>query len=198
MQLSRFLDPYKILFLPVLFISMLYTQGCDNTIIENEQNVNAAWGDVQSQYQRRADLIPNLVETVKAAAATEKNILESVIQARNQAGTLKLSVQDLSDPQKLQQFQAAQTQLSQSLKQIFALSERYPEVKSNQNFRDLQIQIEGTENRIQRTRQVYNEAVKEYNSSILKWPGRWFAGSRQPKEVFQAESGTEKAPHIKF
>jgi LemA protein len=172
--------------------------ACDNYIIENEQAVNTAWGNLQSQYQRRADLIPNLVETVKGAAAHEKDTLEAVIAARNAATTIKLDAGDLEDPNKVAQFQKAQGSLAGALRQVFALQEQYPEIRANQNFRDLQVQIEGTENRIQRAREQYNEAVQVYNAAILKWPGRWLAGGRKPKQAFAAEAGAETAPKVKF
>lgn len=172
--------------------------GCDNYIIENEQAVNTAFGNLQSQYQRRADLIPNLVETVKAAAAHEKDTLEAVIAARNQATTIKLDAADLEDPAKVAAFQKAQTGLAGALRQVFALQESYPEIRANQNFRDLQVQIEGTENRIQRAREQYNEAAQVYNAAILKWPGRWLAGARKPKQPFEADAGAATAPKVKF
>ena len=182
----------------IAIASLTLFSACDNYIIENEQQVNTAFGNLQSQYQRRADLIPNLVETVKAAAAHEKDTLEGVIAARNSASQIKLEADDLTDPAKVAQFQKAQGALAGALRQVFALQERYPEIRANQNFRDLQVQIEGTENRIQRAREQYNEAVQTYNAAILKWPGRWLAGGRKAKQVFEAEAGSEHAPKVKF
>ena len=180
------------LLLPLAFAA------CDNQIIDNEQQVNTAWGNLQSQYQRRADLIPNLVETVKGAAAHEKDTLTAVIQARQSAATIKLDPADLSDEKKVAAFQQAQGQLSQTLRQVFALSESYPEIRANQNYRDLQVQLEGTENRIQRAREVYNSAVQVFNSSILRWPGRWIAGARKAKLPFEAQASAAQAPTVKF
>lgn len=182
----------------IALCALVSFSACDNYIIENEQAVNTAFGNLQSQYQRRADLIPNLVETVKAAAAHEKDTLEAVIAARNQATTIKLDSADLEDPAKVAAFQKAQTGLAGALRQVFALQESYPEIRANQNFRDLQVQIEGTENRIQRAREQYNESVQVYNAAILKWPGRWLAGGRKAKQPFAAEAGAEVAPKVKF
>ncbi len=181
-----------------LLCALAVLPACDNYIIDNEQVVNTAFGNLQAQYQRRSDLIPNLVETVKAAAAHEKDTLEGVIQARNSATQIKLDADDLSDPAKVAAFQKAQGQLAGMLRQVFALQEQYPEIRANQNFRDLQVQIEGTENRIGRAREEYNAAVQTYNASILKWPGRWLAGGRKAKQTFEAEAGSEHAPKVKF
>lgn len=183
---------------PIMLVLALVAGGCDNYIIESEQGVTSAWGNVQSQYQRRADLVPNLVETVKAAAAHEKDTLEAVMNARSQAASVKLDARDLGDPEKMKAYQNAQGALTGMLRQVFALSEQYPEIRANQNFRDLQVQLEGTENRIQRAREVYNTAVQAYNNNILKWPGRWIAGGREPKQMFQADAGAATVPKVKF
>ncbi len=111
---------------------------------------------------------------------------------------MKLEAQDMNDESKVKAFREAQSHLAQNLRQVFALSERYPEIRANDNFRELQVQLEGTENRIQRARQVYNQTVMDFNNSILKWPGRYFAGNRQPKKVYEADVGSEKSPRVNF
>lgn len=178
--------------------ALVFLSSCNNAQIQAEQQVNLAFGNIQSQYQRRADLVPNLVSTVKAAADHEKSVLEAVTQARATASQTRLDVGDLSDPAKMAAFQKAQTTLSSSLQRLIATAEAYPQLQANQGFRDLQVQLEGTENRIARARDEYNRAVAEYNNSILTWPGRIWAGDRRPKEVFQAEAGSQEAPKVKF
>ncbi len=177
---------------------VLFASGCDNYIIQSEQEANTAWGNLQAQLQRRADLVPNLVETVKAAAAHERETLTAVIEARNNAARIEVQAADLDNPEKMRAFQQAQSSLTQALRQVFALAERYPEIKANQNFRDLQVQLEGTENRIARSREEYNLAVQRYNANILKWPGRWIAGGRAPKTTFEAEASSQGAPQVRF
>jgi LemA protein len=181
-----------------LALAMLAIAGCDNNIISAEQKVNLAFGNLQSQYQRRADLVPNLVETVKASAANEQGTLEAVMKARASATQVRIEAGDLGDATKMQAFQQAQGNLSSSLRQLLAVSEAYPDLKASQGFRDLQVQLEGTENRIGRSREEFNAAVATYNASILTFPGRLWAGNREAKQVFQAESGALTAPKVKF
>lgn len=179
-------------------VAVLAFAACDNHIIRAEQQVELAFGNLQSQYQRRADLVPNLVETVRAAAQTERATLEAVMQARASATQVKLDGADLADPAKVEAFQKAQAGLSAGLRQLLAVAEAYPDLKASQGFRDLQVQLEGTENRIARSREGYNEAVVAYNETVLTFPSRLVAGGRKPKQTFQAEAGAEVAPKVKF
>jgi LemA protein len=181
-----------------LTAGLLLVTSCDNHIIASEQKVNLALGNLQSQYQRRIDLVPNLVETVKAAATQERATLEAVIQARANATQTRIEPGDLSDPAKFEAFQKAQGQLSASLRQLLVVSEQYPDLKSSQGFRDLQVQLEGTENRIARSREEYNQAVVAFNTTILTFPSRLVAGGRKQKQVFQAEAAASEAPKVKF
>ncbi len=164
-----------------------------------EENVKAKWGNVQSNYQRRADLIPNLVSTVKGEANFEKSTLESVTQARASATQIKVDPADLT-PEKLQQFQAAQGQLSQALGRLLMVTENYPNLKANEAFRGLQAQLEGTENRIKVSRDDFNAAVQAFNTKIKTFPNNIFAGwfGFTAKGYFEAEAGSEKAPSVNF
>lgn len=177
--------------------------GCGyNTIPTLEETAKARWGDVQNQYQRRTDLIPNLVETVKGFAAQEKSVLTSVVEARAKATQVKVDVSDLTDPAKLKAFQDAQNQLSGALGRLLAISENYPDLKSNANFLALQSQLEGTENRIAVARRDYVEAVRVYNTALrtfptLIWAKTLFAGNK-PMAEFTASEGSDKPPTVKF
>ncbi|HVM23456.1 MAG TPA: LemA family protein [Sphingomicrobium sp.] len=176
--------------------------GCGlNTVPTAEERVNAAWGNVQSEYQRRADLIPNLVRTVERYADQERQVLTEVTNARARATGIQLSADDLSDPAKVQQFQQAQAQLGSSLGRLLATFERYPDLKSNQNFLTLQAQLEGTENSILVSRRDYNEAVRQYNTTIRTFPdaigARIFYGAK-PKVPFEAAAGSQDAPKVDF
>lgn len=186
----------------LLLLPLLALSGCGyNQIQQNEEQVTAAWGDVQATYQRRADLIPNLVETVKAYAAHERETLQAVTEARARVGQVKLSAKDLNDPAALQRFQAAQGELSGALSRLLVVAERYPDLKASQNFSDLQHQLEGTENRINVARQRYNEAVRIFNTSIRTFPNNLtnkFLLHLERKEPFHAEAGAEQAPKVKF
>jgi len=164
-----------------------------------DENVKGKWGAVQSDYQRRSDLIPNLVATVKGEANFEQSTLENVTQARASATQIKVDVNDLS-PEKLQQFQAAQGQLSQALGRLLVASENYPTLRANDAFRGLQAQLEGTENRIKVSRNDFNDAVQQYNSKIRVFPNNIYSGwfGFKEKGYFQAEAGAEKAPQVKF
>jgi LemA protein len=176
--------------------------GCGlNSVPTAEEKVNAAWGDLQADYQRRADLIPNLVETVKGYAKQESGVLIAVTQARADAGRLQLSADDLDDPAKVEAFNNAQSRLTQAIIPLQRLQEAYPELKSNQNFLALQDQLEGTENRINTSRRDYNEAVRGYNTRIRTFPdaigAKIFYGAK-PKVPFQAATGADTAPSIDF
>ncbi len=174
--------------------------GCGyNGMNAASKDVDQKWADVQSSYQRRSDLIPNLVETVKGAADFEKTTLTQVIQARASATQMKVNAEDLT-PEKMQQFQASQGQLSQALGRLMVVSEQYPQLKANENFRDLQNQLEGTENRIKVSRDAFNASVKDYNIKVSNFPNNILAGIFNKKErpSFQAEAGAEKAPSVKF
>jgi len=181
----------------------LTVSGCGyNTIPTLEEQAKARWGDVQNQYQRRADLIPNLVETVKGFASQEKSVLTAVVEARAKATQVKVDASQLTDPEKLRQFQDAQNQLSGALGRLLAVSENYPDLKSNANFLALQSQLEGTENRIAVARRDYIEAVRVYNTALrtfptLIWAKTLFAGNK-PMAEFTASEGSDKPPQVKF
>ena len=176
--------------------------GCGyNAMQANEEAVIAAWGDVEATYQRRADLIPNLVEVVKGYAKHEADTLKAVTEARARVGSLQVSKQLLNDPQALQRFQQAQGELSGALSRLMVVVERYPDLKANQNFMDLQNQLEGTENRINVARTRYNKAVQEFNTSIRTFPNSLTNSMMlhlQRKEPFKAEEGAKVAPKVKF
>jgi LemA protein len=174
--------------------------GVNNRLITAEQGVNAAWAQVQTVYQRRADLIPNLVETVKGFAAQERTVLEEVTRARASASQMTLSPEMLNDPNALRKFQEAQSQLGGALSRLLVTVERYPDLKSNQNFLALQSQLEGTENRIAVERRRFNESVREYNTRLRVFPASLvgsFAGF-QPKVFFEATPDAATPPKVKF
>jgi LemA protein len=181
----------------------LFVAGCGyNTIPTLEEQAKARWGDVQNQYQRRADLIPNLVSTVQGYAKQERDVLTSVVEARAKATQVKVDVSELTDPEKLKQFQEAQNQLSGALGRLLAITENYPDLKSNANFLALQSQLEGTENRIAVARRDYIEAVRTYNTALrtfptLLWAKTLFAGSK-PMAEFAAADTAQKPPEVKF
>lgn len=170
-----------------------------NGLIAKNEAVATAWGNIQSQYQRRADLIPNLVSTVKGYAKHESETLESVMAARAKATQITVNADNLT-PEKLKQYQAAQGELSQALGRLMAVSENYPNLKANENFSELQAQLEGTENRINESRQIYNSAVQTYNVSVRRFPANIVAGmfGFDKKNQFEAEAGAEKAPKVEF
>jgi len=172
----------------------------NNQLVVLDQNVNEKWAQVQNVYQRRADLIPNLVETVKGFAAQERTVLEEVTRARASASSIQLTPQALNDPKALERFQAAQNQLSGALSRLLVTVERYPELKSNQNFLALQTQLEGTENRITVERRRFNEAVREYDTRLRLFPGSLIAGFTgfQPKAFFEAAPDAATVPKVKF
>jgi len=172
----------------------------NNGLARSEQNVNEKWAQVQNVYQRRADLVPNLVETVKGFAAQERGVLTDVTQARARATGVQLTPEALNDPKAMERFQAAQAQLSGALSRLLVTVERYPELKSNQNFLALQNQLEGTENRITVERRRFNEAVREYNTRLAVFPDRMVAGFTgfKPKAYFEAAPEAATAPKVKF
>ena len=185
----------------VIFILLLGGCGCSgyNNMVKLDETVKGQWGNVQSEYQRRTDLIPNLVSTVKGAANFEQQTLTNVIEARAKATQVKIDANNLT-PEKIAEFQQAQGQVSSSLSRLLAEVENYPDPKATQNFRDLQAQLEGTENRIKVARNDFNGTVQEYNSTIRRFPNNIFAGmfGFSTKGYFQADPGSEKAPDVKF
>jgi len=193
-------DRLALLLAPVAAVSLA---GCGlNSIPTAEENVNAKWANVQNQYQRRADLIPNIVESVRGAAAQERNVLREVTEARSRATQITLSPEQLSDPEALRRFSQAQGQLSTSLIPLRQLQENYPDLKTNQNFLALQSQLEGTENRITIARGDYNEAVQGYNTRIRTFPdaigAKIFYGAK-PKVPFEATApNADRAPTVNF
>ena len=181
---------------------LVMVSGCGyNSLQTKEEAVFKAWGDIESNLQRRADLIPNLVATVKGYASHEKETLEAVINARSKATSVQLSTKDLSNPAAMQQLQETQGGLSSSLARLMVVAERYPDLKANQNFLDLQNQLEGTENRINVARQRYNQAVEIFNASIRKFPESMtnnFLLHLERKEYFKAAAEAKEAPKVKF
>ncbi len=187
----------------VLFVgSLLLVWGVSvyNKIITLDEQVNAGWSGVESQYQRRYDLIPNLVETVKGFAKQEREVLENVTNARARVGQLNVTPEVLNDPQAFARFQQAQDGLSSALSRLLVVAENYPTLKSNETFLQLQSQLEGTENRITVARNRFNETVQEFNTTIRRFPGSLvasFAGFGEA-QYFQAQSGAEQAPQVRF
>jgi LemA protein len=183
-----------------IILAIVLMGGCTyNGMNSSRIAVATKWGEVQSSYQRRADLIPNLVETVKGAADFEKTTLTQVIQARANATSIKVDANDLT-PEKLKQFQQSQGQLSQALGRLMVVSEQYPQLKANENFKSLQDQLEGTENRIKVSRDGFNEAVGTYNVKVTSFPNNLLAGifGFKEKTMFEAEVGAQNAPKVKF
>jgi LemA protein len=172
----------------------------NNQLVGLEQNVNGTWAQVQNVYQRRADLIPNLVETVKGFATQEREVLENVTRARASASGVQLTPEALNDPKALERFQAAQSQLSGALSRLLVTVERYPELKSNQNFLALQTELAGTENRIAVERRRFNDAVREYNTRLRVFPASLVArvAGFQPKAFFEAAPDAATPPKVKF
>ncbi|MGH7827775.1 MAG: LemA family protein [Candidatus Binatia bacterium] len=189
-------------FFSLVAVAFLFLSGCGYNEIQGlDENVKAAWGEVQNQYQRRADLVPNLVSTVKGAAQFEQDTLQKVIDARAQATSIKLDAQALSNPETFRKFEQVQQQLSSALSRLLVVVERYPELKANQNFRDLQAQLEGTENRIAVARKRYVESVAEYNKSVRYFPSNLTAKyllGLEVRETFSAEDSAAKPPQVKF
>lgn len=190
-----------ILIVIAAIVVLLCGMGCSkyNSMTTSFQNVESSWSNVETQYQRRADLIPNLESTVKGYAAHESQTLEAVTEARAKAGSMTLSVDDLND-ETLAQYTKAQNQLSGALKSLLAVSEAYPDLKANENFMRFQDELAGTENRIQTARRDYNETAREYNTQIALFPNNIFAGffGFQKKPYFQSAEGAEQAPKVSF
>ncbi|MBD3750164.1 MAG: LemA family protein [Sphingobacteriales bacterium] len=190
----------KLLFGFIALFAVASLSSCGyNSSVKLDEKVKAAWGEVENQYQRRADLIPNLVNTVKGAANFEKETLTQVIEARAKATSIQVDPSKLT-PETIQKFQSAQGGLTQALGKLMVVSERYPELKANANFQELQAQLEGTENRITVARRDFNQAVQDYNTNIRTFPNNLFAGmfGFQQKGSFAAEAGAEKAPSVNF
>ena len=188
--------------MPFFAALALSLSGCGYNRLQGlDEDVKAAASEVDNQYQRRAELVPNLVETVKGYAKHEKETLESVVKARSEATQTTLSTENLSDPKAVQRYQQAQEQLSSALSRLLVVVEKYPELKANQNFRDLQAQLEGTENRIAVARRRYIEAVAEYNKAVRYFPTNLtakFLLGLQPREPFTVSEETKKPPAVKF
>jgi LemA protein len=193
--------PYVLSLLAVLAVTPQVTACGYNEVIDKDQTVKAGWAEVENQYQRRADLVPNLVRTVQGAANFERNTLSAVVEARSKVGQLKVDSSVIDDPEKLKQFEQAQGQLGSALSRLLVVSEQYPELKATSAFRDLQVQLEGTENRITVARRRYIESVADYNGTVLRFPSSIGAKMRGMKErpTFQATtSGADKAPEVKL
>mgnify|MGYP001334008629 FL=1 len=191
----------KIFNFTLLLIVIASLSGCGyNSLVEQDEKVNQAWAQVENQYQRRADLIPNLVKTVQGYADFEKGVLTEVTELRSRVGQIKLSTDDLSDEEKFKQFSDAQDKLSGALSRLLVVAENYPQLKANENFLQLQSQLEGTENRISVERKKFNEAVQEYNTSVRRFPMLITAkimGFKE-KQYFKSAPGTDKAPDVNF
>lgn len=186
--------------LAAVVLAVFALQSCNyNSLVEDQQGVDQAWAEVENQYQRRADLIPNLVNTVKGYAKHESSTLEKVTEARAKATSINISAENL-DEATLAKFQKAQGELTQALKSLLAVSEAYPDLKANENFRDLQVQLEGTENRVATARGRYTQAVASYNTAIKKFPTVIYAGwfGFSPKPQFQADDAAQTAPKVEF
>ena len=183
----------------VVAILILWIVSSYNKLVNYDESVIKAWANVESQYQRRADLIPNLVNTVKGYAQHESQTLEDVVAARAKATSIQIDPSNIT-PEQLQQYQQAQNQVGSALGRLLAVAESYPDLKANENFRDLQVQLEGTENRIQKSRTEYNEAVRDYNLRVRRFPGNIVASifGFDTKTPFQSEAGSEKAPTVQF
>ena len=194
--------PATIILLILVALLLLLGVGACNTynkMVGLEETVDQSWGEVETQYQRRADLIPNLVNTVKGYATHESQTFEKVTEARAKATSITLNVDDITE-ENLAKYQKAQNELSSALKSLLAVTENYPDLKANKNFEDLQVQLEGTENRIATARTRYTEQVKDYNVAIRRFPANIFAGmfGFSTKPQFAAEEGASKAPTVEF
>jgi LemA protein len=189
---------FKIVLIAI-FSAFLFSSCGYNTMVEMDEQVTASWAQVENVYQRRADLIPNLVNTVKGYAAHEKETLTGVIEARSKATSVNIDPTNMN-PQMLQQFNQAQEGLSSALSRLMVVVEKYPDLKANQNFRDLQAQLEGTENRIATERRKFNTTTQTYNAYIRKFPRVIYAGwfGFEKKTYFEAQQGAEKAPEVQF
>lgn len=185
--------------LVIVVILFMYLMGSYNTIISKQETTTSQWGQVQNVYQRRLDLIPNLVATVSGYAKHEQETLQAVTEARSRVGSMQIKADELT-PEKLQAFNAAQQQLGSGLSRLMVVAEQYPELKANENFLNLQAQLEGTENRITNERRMFNEAAQDYNTYIKKFPTNLMATmfGFQVKPYFESEKAAQKAPQVKF
>ena len=183
----------------LLVVIILWAVSGYNGMVSMDESVQGKWADVETQYQRRADLIPNLVSTVKGYAAHESETLESVVKARSEASSVKVDPENIT-PEKLAEYQKAQSGVSSALGRLMVIVEKYPDLKANQNFLELQSQLEGTENRINVARRDFNEAAKQYNTTIRRFPKNIIAGmfGFEKKAYFEAEKGAEQAPKVEF
>ena len=188
-----------IILIAVIAIVAIWGVSAYNGLVKMDESVNTAWSNVENQYQRRADLIPNLVNTVKGYAAHEKETFEAVVSARSKATQMTIDPENLT-PEKLQQYQKAQGEIGTALGRLLAITENYPELKANENFKELQAQLEGTENRISVERRNFNEMARTYNTSIRTFPKSILAGmfGFDKRPYFEAEEGANKAPEVKF
>ena len=187
-------------FVLVVFILVMYFISTYNSMVTLNENAETAWSQVENQYQRRFDLIPNLVNTVKGYATHEKSTFVEVTEARSKVSQINLSAKDLNNPEMLAKFQAAQDGLSSALSKLMVVVEKYPELKANENFKQLQDQLEGTENRISVERRKFNNECKSYNIKIKRFPANIIAGmfGFTERPYFQAKEGTEEAPKVEF
>lgn len=190
------------LLIVLVLIGFAGCAGCGtyNTLVSEDERVEAAWADVQNQYQRRSDLVPNLVRTVQGAADFEQETLQSVVEARARATSINLSADDLDDPEKLRRFEAAQNELGGALGRLLVVAENYPQLRATEGFQTLQAQLEGTENRITVSRRDYNEAVRQYNTAVRRFPASIIAGVTgfDRRTPFEAAPGAEQAPVVDF
>ena len=188
-----------IILIAVIAIAAIWGISTYNGLVKMDESVNTAWSNVENQYQRRADLIPNLVNTVKGYAAHEKETFEAVVSARSKATQMTIDPENLT-PEKLQEYQKAQGEIGAALGRLLAITENYPELKANENFKELQAQLEGTENRISVERRNFNEVARTYNTSIRTFPKSILAGmfGFDKRPYFEAEEGANKAPEVKF
>lgn len=188
-----------IIVIAVIAVIAIYFTSTYNSMVAQEEAVSTAWSNVENQYQRRSDLIPNLVNTVKGYAAHEKETFDAVVSARAKATQTTVSIDDLT-PEKMQAYQRAQGEVGSALSRLLAVTENYPELKANENFKELQAQLEGTENRISVERRKFNETARGYNTAIRKFPRNIVAGmfGFEKRPYFEAEEGSEKAPEVKF
>lgn len=188
-----------IILIAVIAIAAIWGVSAYNGLVKMDESVNTAWSNVENQYQRRADLIPNLVNTVKGYAAHEKETFEAVVSARSKATQMTVDPENLT-PEKLEEYQKAQGEIGAALGRLLAITENYPELKANENFKELQAQLEGTENRISVERRNFNEVARTYNTSIRTFPKSILAGmfGFDKRPYFEAEEGANKAPEVKF
>lgn len=190
----------KLIPVGILLILVIYGISVNNNLVNLQENVKDSWATVEAQYQRRSDLIPNLVATVKGAANFEKQTLTAVTEARSRATSIQVDPSKLNNPKALENFRKAQGALSGALSRLLVTVERYPNLKANQNFQDLQVQLEGTENRIAVARMRYNNAARTYNTAIREFPASLMSGLLGFRKVafYHAEAGSQNAPKVKF